>query len=346
LAGSFEEFLLYGVFSGIGFSQESGALEAWFDNNYRATTGGTDPNRTIYGAFQGKIGAMDRFISGTAFILGGVIATAFSRKVLFLIQLGLIAIVLILIVLLMSNVEGIEAPQRSLRAYGHQLAGGFHFVASDRGVLCYMLGTALMVGAIIGVWANLLLFPYYESYSGSDDYTGLLRAIIFLTGIFWQVIAAEVSKKVRHIRRGIFVAAFLADPIFFVLVFLYYESFPPTYAFILTTYIGVVVVFQLTGMWVSLDNILRSRLHLELVPDKHRNAVYSLLSTFIVSFGAPFVILGGFVVDNYGFAAGILLAAILSTFGVLIMGLGLHWLPEPGTGQSSSPEKNGLNTAP
>ena len=338
LANSFKEFLLFGVFSGIAFSQESGALEAWFDNNYRATVGVTDPDRTIYGAFQGKILAMISFISGTSFILGGLIAAAHSRRALFLIQLVLISIVLVLIVLLMSNVEGIEASQRSLRTYGEQLIGGIKFTISNRGVLFYILGTTLMFGAVISIWGILLLFPYYQSYSGSDEYTGLLRAVIFITAIFWQVIAARVSKSVRHIRRVIFVTTFLSTPVFFVLAFLYYRLVPPTDACVLITFIGVIIVFQFIGIWGSLDNILRNRLQLELVPDRYRNAIYSLFSTLVTSFGVPLVILGGFVIDNYDFSTGILLVAILSCLGVIITGLGLYWLPEPGMGRLLSPE--------
>jgi MFS family permease len=346
VANSFEEFLLFGVFSGIGFSQESGALEAWFDNNYRASIGAVDPNRTIYGAFQGKVVAMIGLVSGVSFILGGVVATIFSRKTLFLIQLGLIIVVLVLIVILMNNIEGIEAPKGSLRTYGQQLAGGLSFTVSNRGVFLYMIGASFTLGAIIAIWGSLLLFPYYESYSGSDDYTGLLRAIIFFTGIFWQVIAAGFSKKVYHVRRGIFVTAFMAGPLFFIFAFLYYEFVPPTYAFVLATYVGVIIVFQFIGIFESLGGILRSRLQLELVPDRYRNAVYSLFSTLIVSFGAPLVFLGGFIVDKYSFAAGILLSAILSAIGIFVMGLGLHWLPEPGTERLSSSQKNDSTTTP
>ncbi|MFQ5977590.1 MAG: MFS transporter [Candidatus Heimdallarchaeota archaeon] len=345
LANSFEEFLLFGLFSGIGFSQESGALEAWFDNNYRASIGEFDPDRTIYGAYQGKVFAMIGLVSGVSFILGGLVAAAFSRKALFLIQLGLIAVVLVFIILLMNNVEGIEAPKGSLRTYGQQLAGGFRFTVSTRGVFFYMIGASFTLGGIIAIWGSLLLFPYYESYSGSDDYTGLLRAIIFFTSIFWQVIAAEFSKKVSRVRQGIFVTAFMAGPVFFLFAFLYYELVPPTYAFVLATYVGTIIVFQFIGIFESLGGILRNRLQLELVPDRYRNAVYSLFSTFIVSFGAPLVFLGGFVIDEYGFAAGILLNAILSAIGIFITGLGLYWLPEPGTGQSLSLEKNDINNA-
>ena len=336
LAHSFEEFLLCGLFLGIAFSQESGALEAWFDNNYRATTGVADPDRVIYGAFQGKVVALVNLISGAAFILGGLIATAFSRRSLFLIQLCLISIVLMLIVLLMNNVEDIEAPQKSLKTYGEQLTGGLRFVASDRGVLFYMLGYGLLMGAIIS-WGTLMLFPFYESYSGSDSYTGLLRAIIFITGIFWQVVAAGFSRNVHRVRRGIFVTSFMGSTGFFVLAFLYYKLVPPTNVFVLSTYIGVIVVCQVVYMWVSLEDILRSRLVLEIVPDRYRNAIYSLLSTLIVSFGAPLLIFSGFIIETFDFAMGFLALAALTCLAVLINSLGLYWLPEPGTGRLPSP---------
>lgn len=336
-ANDFDEFLLWGVLAGIGFSQESGALESWFDNNYHATVGDADPDRRVYGAFQGKTGAVLGFLSGSSFILGGIIATLSSRRMLFLFQLGMVCVVLLLILLLMTNVSSIAPPQRSFRAYWSQLAGGIRFAVSSRGIFFYLIGLSLIGAGAGAIWMNFLLFPYYDGYSGgSDDLTGLLRASIFLTGIGWTVIAMKASKKVQDPRYWIVLTSFLAAPVFFFLTFLYYEAFPPSNNLVLATYIGTFIVFQFLGFWMNLDQILRSRLHLEYVPDKYRNAVYSLIPTLIVLVGAPLIIIAGSIITNDGFSSGILFVVGLCLLGAILSSYGLIMLPK-----TASSSKNG-----
>ena len=53
-ADSFFSFLIvYSLFA-FASSQQSGALMAWFENNYKAATGDTDPERKTYKFFLGK----------------------------------------------------------------------------------------------------------------------------------------------------------------------------------------------------------------------------------------------------------------------------------------------------
>lgn len=328
IGNSFVEFLLFAALTAIGGSQESGALQSWFDNNYRITMGDKDKDRKIFGAFFGKMQAIARIISGSMFIGGGVIAAAFSRKILFICQLCLILIALGFIILLMNNEEGIEMPQRTLKAYIERLRGGLQFVASSRGILLYFLCTAAFF-ATISIWGGLMLFPFYEGYSGSDEYIGLLRAIVYATGIFWQLFGARMSKRVDNIHRGQFLTTLMLQIVFYSLVFGFYTLFPPPNAFVLTSFVGVVILFQFISLSISLERIFRRRLLIELVPDKYRNAVYSFMPTLQLLFSVPMIILGGFVITQYGFPAGLLLIISMGLFIVPGLGLALYWLSRP-----------------
>lgn len=326
-ANSFLSLLPWAVLAAIGVSQESGALQSWFDNNYRATIGELDPERKVYGAFLGKIQANWRLISGTMFIAGGVIAGLYSRRVLFAGQFFLVLIALGFIILLMQDEKGVERPQRSLRAYLDRLSGGLRFAGSSRGTVFYFLGIAIF-GATGVIWGGLMLFPFYASYSGTDEYTGLLRAILFLSSIILLLLMARLSKKITKPHRGIFLAYFMVGFVFFGLVLVFYEVFPPPNAFVLTSYIAVIILFQWVGIWLPLQAILQGRLLLELVPDKYRNAVYSLIPSLVLLISVPFVTLGGFIIASYDFSAGILLIIVLELISAIILGLGLYWLAE------------------
>ncbi|MFX0113844.1 MAG: MFS transporter [Candidatus Hodarchaeota archaeon] len=329
LANSFIELLPFMFFTAIAASQESGALRSWFDNNYRVTSGTFDNDRSVFGTFLGKMQASFFLVSGTLFVVGGIIAAMYSRKALFIVQFLLVIIALGLILVLMNNEQGVETAKPTFQAYLDRLTGGIQFVGSSRGLFFFFLGIVTIGGVTLGIWYNLMLFPFYASYSGTDEYTGLLRSILFVTGVFWMYTGANLSRKFKNPHRGLFLSLLMGNFVFFSLVYSFYQTFRPEDAFVLTSFIGVCILFQFLGLWVALRGPLQSRLMLELVPDKYRNAVYSLIPTLNVLFGIPLVILGGFTISQYGFSAGLLLVVGFCLLGALFAAIGLYWLSRP-----------------
>ncbi|MFX0115127.1 MAG: MFS transporter [Candidatus Hodarchaeota archaeon] len=323
-ATSFTGYLPWTILAALGASQESGALESWFDNNYRVTIGDLDSDRKVYGAFQAKILAQWRILSGTLFILGGVIAGVFSRRLLFTIQLGMVVIALLLILRLMTADEKPSNPQSDAQTYQDKLIGSLQFVISSKGLFFLFLGLAIFWGTV-AVWASLLLFPYYEGYAGTDENTGLLRAIVFYTGILWTLYMAKIAKRITSLHRPLFLA-YLMAPLLLGLLFVYYEVFPPTNQFVLATFLGLILLWQWANIMVPLRSILQSRLLLDITPDEYRNGIYSLMPSLNVAFSVPLLILEGFVIRYYGFAAGILFVAGLLGIGTILLGIGLYWL--------------------
>lgn len=329
VASTFEEFVLYGIISGIAGSQESGSLESWLDNSYRQTTVKTnfDEDRKIYGAFMGKMQIFYTVINASMFVMSGFIAAAFLRRSLFLIEFFMLVGVLVLSIFLMTNTKS-ESQQKSLSSYGAQLIGGLRFASSSRGLIFFFLGSCI-IWAVINCWGSLMLFPYYESYAGSDEYVGILRSAIFMGAVGWQILAIRISKKIKTPHKGIFWCA-LASPGFFALAFLYYSWFPPGGdGLVLTKYLGLIIAFQLYGFWPALEGILRGRLMVDLIPDKYRNSVYSLIPTITVLLNIPLIILAGYILSTYGFAAGFYYVISGTLIGVFVLGLGLYWLQKP-----------------
>ncbi|MFX0112942.1 MAG: hypothetical protein ACFFB3_00190, partial [Candidatus Hodarchaeota archaeon] len=78
-AESFQFLLIYAVVGAFASSQESGTLQAWYDNQYRFLAQTIDPNRKIYGEFMGKLQALSLALIGAAILIGGIIATLWSR---------------------------------------------------------------------------------------------------------------------------------------------------------------------------------------------------------------------------------------------------------------------------
>ncbi|MFX0151861.1 MAG: hypothetical protein ACFFAJ_13820, partial [Candidatus Hodarchaeota archaeon] len=199
-----------------------------------------------------------------------------------------------------------------------------------KGILLFFVGSTIIWAANNSIWVNFLLFPIYEGYSGGQDYTtALFRAIIFASGAFWQLFIVKYINRFTRTKLWIFITTAFSNAIFFFFVFLYYLWFPPT-MLDLVLLLGLFLVFQLPGMWEPLEYILRNRLNLDLVPDKTRNAIYSLLPTLTNLIGIPGALIGGYFLKYIGFAETILFTALFSGLGVVMTGGGLLWLPKIG----------------
>jgi MFS family permease len=323
---SFIPLLLYSALSAIASSQESGALESWFDNSYRTLTVDIDPERRIYNTFQARKSLISHILLGGSFIIGGLIAQFISRKLLFAVSLCLLLLVTILVTLFIKDVYT-EQTNFTTSKYFQQFLGGFKYLLSNKGILFFFVGSTIIWAANNSIWYNFLLFPTYENYSGGqDNLTAALRALIFASGVFWQLFVVRYISRIKRIKRWILLTTSLSNPIFFLTVYFYYNWFPPIDQD-LTLVLGLFLIFQIPSMWESLEYILRSRLNLDLVPDDIRNAIYSLLPTITTLIGVPGALLGGHILSQYGFLPAILVVVIISSFGVILTGIGLAYLP-------------------
>ncbi len=323
---SFVPLLLYSALSAIASSQESGALESWFDNSYRTLSIDIDPDRRIYNSFQARKSLISHILLGGSFIIGGLIAQFISRKLLFAASLGFLLVVTILVTLFIRDDYTVQTDFTTSK-YFQQFLGGFRYLLSNKGILFFFVGSTIIWAANNSIWVNFLLFPMYENYSGGqDNLTATLRALIFASGVFWQFFIVRYISKFKRIKRWILITTTLSNPVFFFMVYYYNIWFPPIDQD-LSLVIGLFLIFQLPSMWESLEYILRSRLNLDLVPDDIRNAIYSLLPTLTTLIGVPGALLGGQILSQYGFLPAIFAVVIISSIGVMVTGIGLAWLP-------------------
>jgi hypothetical protein len=286
-----------------------------------------DPDRQIYKSFQARRSILFHALFGISFVIGGMIAQFLSRRILFGVSLILIVLVFILIIGIIRDYNRISESDFTAKIYFDQFLGGLRFLFSQKGILLFFIGSTIIWAANNSVWVNFLLFRIYESYSGGQDHTtAMLRAIMFASGVFWQLFIIKFIDRLKRIRLWIFITAALSNAVFFFLTYLYYLWFPPTELdFYLL--VGLFLVFQIPGMWEPLEFILRNRLNLDLVPDVTRNAVYSLLPTMTNLIGIPGALIGGYFLNNFGFAQTILFTCLFSGLGLIVAGLGLGWLP-------------------
>lgn len=338
-SNSFIPLLIYSAFSAIATSQESGALESWFDNNYQSLSI-NDPERKIYNSFQARKSLISQICYGLSFIIGGLIAQYISRQFLFGTSLIGFIVVFFLIILFIRDDSSKKVTFTSEKYY-RQFIDGIKFLISSKGIFLYLVGSTVIWAANNSIWYNFILFPTYENYSGGqDNLTALFRATIFATGVFWSIFIIRYISKIKNIKGmkwWILITTTLSNTIFFLAIYIYYSIFPPI-NYEITLLIGLFIIFQLPGMWENLEYILRNRLNLDLVPDDIRNGIYSLLPTITTIIGIPGSLLGGIFLSDYGFVPTILVVVLVSSFGVVMAGIGLYWLPEVKNRSSNNKE--------
>ena len=319
-ANTFMDFAFLNIINGFGNAQSSGAFETWVDNNYRESVGERDSDRRIYGFTMGRIGSLTNLSLGASFLVGGSLSTAFDRSFVFRIQfiLALIVVVLILVFIKDLNKKSIiPSSHSSLHNYLNFLAGGFKFLASNRVNFFFILGLSFYNVTWL-IWGNLILFPIYFGYTGSDILASTLRMTLFFVGIPVSFFMANVIKKISNKRLNLFI---------FLQIILFFPSFialtylvPPKKQFnplgILSTFI---LLATLVGLLFDVSRTLSQRILLDLIPSKNRNAIYSLMPS-IVSFLGIFVLpFAGSAVENFGLHIGILMAGLICVFSLFLL---------------------------
>jgi MFS family permease len=324
---TFEQFAFVGMLNGFGNAQSSGAIETWVDNNYQKVIADSDPDRRIYGFAMSRIDSINDLSLGASFFIGGILATQNTRIFVFSIQFFLTLLVILLILLYLTDIklEGLDNTKAKekikLKEYSILLIGGIKFVISSKRIFFFFLGLSIYNVTWL-IWGNLILFPIYFGYTGTDALASTLRTVIFFTGIPISYYMANVSKKISNERFPftVLLQMVLFFPIFIALTYFIpvSDDFNP---------LGIILTFlllgPLAGFLFEISVTLSKRILLDLVPSENRNAIYSLLPSIVSLLGIPVLPLAGAAVEAYGLSVGISLMMIVCAVGYLFIKLGM-----------------------
>ncbi|MFX0014725.1 MAG: MFS transporter [Promethearchaeota archaeon] len=317
IAETFPIFLLIAIFNGLGNAQASGTIETWLDSNYKKTIGESDTERKIYGFMRDRVGLSTNISLAASFMIGGMLATGFSRQLVFFLQFFLNVFLIIYSLKNLNNVESdkdfTEDPKPLRRAYFQYLKGGIRFLFSSKPTLLFIFGLAIYQVTWL-IWSNLILFPLYFGYTGSDFGTSLIRTIIFLLEVPARFYVANWSKHFKNEQFPIFLFVHLL--IFFPAYLILFSLLPPQNNFNLIGFLATIFIMNISNSFIiRIGFILRDRIIIDLVPSEVRNSVYSLIPTLISIFSIPLLPIAGLLIDHSGLIAG-----ITFVFGICITG--------------------------
>jgi MFS family permease len=324
-ANSFSTLLIAYVIRAIAASQQSGAVGTWFDNNYKVTADEIDPQRKIYKFFIGRWNTISNIVPGLAAALGGILATTYFREMVFLIQaigLGVLAIVFLIII---KDFPGIDRPKRSVKNYFILLGDGLRFAFLNKVMLLFLIGLCLS-STVVLIWIDMMLFPVYFSYTGSDSGVGILRLIILLLGTVSVFFASKFAvnteiTKIPHL-------TFMDTVIFYWGVAVITALYPPTNNFFTPQAILIFILFYaVIYFFHGLKMILEQRFFLDSIPDQNRNSIYSLIPTLLLLASSPMAIIGGQLIKNLGISTTSFLLGSAGLISVLFFYLALRSIP-------------------
>jgi MFS family permease len=315
-----QEFVIAMIFFGFGRAQFSGAIDTWFDNNYRIAINNQDPDRKIFGFIMSRSRSLFFASSAFSFIVGATIASEISRSIAFQIQaLGLLFLVIITLLVVRNINKNIninktgEKETKNKDNYFIILFKSIKFVLTNKKAFFFILGQSLFISSF-QVFLLLLYYPILFGYSGSDSLTGLIQSLSYITLIFSGLLVAKLSKRINTNKLP-FLGMFYTGIYFSALIILI-TLLPMTNTFEL---VGILILLFLM---ISIDGItgelavnLLQRVSLDLIPSEIRNSIYSLTPSIVALLGLFFLPLIGSTVDFYGIIYGLLVIEIM---GVLV----------------------------
>ena len=334
------------VLFGIGSSQESGAFNAWFDNNYRVAMP-HDVDRKQYGVFQGRIGMVWQISSTLVLLPGSWLAFFYGETWVFKLQ-AVFAIVLAVIVFrLVRDLPGVrdEDEKPSMSEYGTLLKDGFKFLWSSRFVTLAIMSEVVMF-SIGPVWWNLMLFPLYFSFLVTLVAVSAFRTLVFIPQAFANERSGVLAKrfepkkwiprfKILQFTSVVFYIALAAlvhffpgispetDPstIDFVTILIPFTNLP-LIQIPVQTVIPVILLFAIfvgLNMFGSLAGILMQRVMIDVIPNRIRNSMYSLQPTLVMLVSMPLIAFYGWLIPISGFTLPFLISAVISAISVVMI---------------------------
>ena len=346
-------FILYVlIYALMGFagSQQSGAMGAWLDNNWRVSMP-EDDERKEYGVFLGKLGMLFWMVNTFTLVPGSILAAILGREWVFQLQAFMCVIIAILSLQLVRNLPGtdeLDQKRPTMDEYFALLREGVQYLFSSDYVKYLLIGS-MLVSSCIAVWSNLILFPMYYSYMLTDVAVASFRTIVMIPLVFYSERSGVWAKRYepkKWIPRFRFLQS--AGAVFFWIFALIILIFPippqdapmidvllpGTEILILRVPIDslvpvllMITVFFIMGIFLQLSNVLTSRVFVDAIPNRVRNGVYSLFPTVVFILGMPQIALFGWLI-TISIPLTLISMGIISTVGCLMIRKGLQY-PHP-----------------
>ncbi len=305
-AHSMIEFTIAYLFFALASAQQSGAMESWFDNNYRVLA--EDENREIYKGIMAKFRTITDLIGALMLITGGFLATYVSRKFVFQLQIVGMMVLVLIVVVFIKDTDGAREVDRM--NYLRLFKEGIITITENRLVLL-IVSAVVLYTSTLGVFGYLIMFPGYFGYTGSDFGASSFRFTLFISGSILLWLLADRFRKIDP-EKWLGPLSFFHAVLFFGFTGFILYLVPITNQFNLT---GIVLFGLLIAaghtVRVAIDILLQS-IYIDLIPNHRRNGFYSLVPTLTLIVNAPLMWVSGLIIERYGYVPVTVILLLIS----------------------------------
>ncbi|OLS24603.1 MAG: hypothetical protein HeimC3_18750 [Candidatus Heimdallarchaeota archaeon LC_3] len=317
-AEEFFVFLVAFILIAIGNSQHSGAYMTWLDNNYKIYVP-EDKNRQTYSFIFSRFQVLFQLNLFISILSLGFLVDIFGRQWGFFVLGASHFISIILVFFLVTDHKDYVRPPKEKKEFLNLLKEGIGIGWNNKTLRYMILGMIIVQGALM-IWANLILFPMYESYAITDVGVSFTRAIIWLYGAVALFFLGYLVKRIYNTQKWLGILSMISMPLFFFMFFIYLQIMPAGDKFSIVSWLLLIVVFSMVNTLGSIVQILIPKFFLDLIPDKNRNSIYSLIPSLIMVFNILTVTIGGYLIKNLGIIYTILILSLMALVAGLISG--------------------------
>jgi MFS family permease len=265
-------------------------------------------------------------ISGACvIILGGYIATVFSRKTVILIQSIGMFILTSFSLLLVKDFSGDSESEKNYQDYFPLLKKGLIFSFFKR-YMCFFTLSICLWNITWKIWMEMIIFFIYFGYTGSDFGSGIIRFVGWIITSIFAGMAGTWSKRLDS-RKFLPLLNFISATSFFGFFAFLIISFPLSNHFSVIPIVLIICFLCLFSPLLNIFVILRQRLILDIVPDSIRNSIYSLYPTLTLLIGVPFLYTSGNIIELYSIPFMLILLGGIGFISSLFMFLFINFLP-------------------
>ena len=169
-----------------------------------------------------------------------------------------------------------------------------------------------------GLWVNLMVIPFYLSYTGNDAGVGLYRSSMLLIAFVISFYTAKYTQK-------------MSEKILGKLNFLYYLILFPGLIFVLYFIPGegvfnpagivvgaIILILSISFIGVFVRTIFQRIISVK-VPSESRNSIYSLITTISSTFQVILLPIMGYFIELDGLIAGAEFLLVLSFISLIFI---------------------------
>ena len=293
IAQNFNGFLIVYILLGIATAFNQDGFFSYFDNNYDYYVY-EDTKRSVYSEFVGKFVALNYLILALGYSIGAYYSSITSKNDLFNLSSYLLLIVLFFTFLFYKDHKNFKLKKKSRdESFFSMLPKAVKYTWKKRTLRFFIIG--IVIAELTTVFWNELysILLYSQIGANNDSYIGFIFSSEVLITALLVGFLGILAGRVMRIKFWYLLSLLLAYTTFYfgLSYFLQKNPIPQLFSInYLAIFLGLYSVLMTP---YNFNYVLYYRTVLDLMPEKYRGSIYSIISSLKSIIGSIVLFVGG-----------------------------------------------------